>query len=37
MIKPIGDVSAGLSNDGLSLKDVQNLKTIVTGIRSKLI
>jgi hypothetical protein len=37
MIKPIGDVSAGLTNDGLSLKDVQNLNAIVTGIRSKLI
>ncbi len=37
MIKPIGDVSASLSNDGLSLKDVQNLKTIVTGIRTKII
>lgn len=37
IIQPIGDVSANLTNDGLQLKDIQNLKTIVTDIRSKLI
>jgi hypothetical protein len=37
LIKPIGDISSNLSNDGLQLKDVQNLKDVVTQIRSKLI
>jgi hypothetical protein len=37
LIKPIGDISASLTNEGLSLKDVQNIKSTVTDIRSKLI
>jgi hypothetical protein len=37
IIKPIGDASANLSDDGLKLKDVQSLQALVTGIRAKLI
>ncbi len=37
MIKPLCDISASLNNSGLTLKDVQNLQSIVAGIRSKLV
>lgn len=37
MIKPIIDASANLTDDGLKLKDIQNLQTVVGGIRAKLI
>jgi hypothetical protein len=36
-LQPLFDASSKLSDGGLSLNDVQNLKQIVTGIRSKLI
>ena len=37
IIKPISDASANLSDDGLKLKDVQSIQTMVAEIRGKLI
>lgn len=37
LIAPICDVSNSLSNSGFTLKDIQNLKTTITGIRNGLI
>lgn len=37
MIQPISDMSNNLSNDGLKLQDIQNLKNAVADIRNKLI
>lgn len=37
MLQPLFDASSKISDGGLSLKDVQNLQQIVTGIRAKLI
>lgn len=37
MIQPIIDISSSLTNDGFKLKDIQNLKSVVTDIRGKLI
>lgn len=37
MLQPLFDAASKLTNNGLSLKDVQNLKDMITQVRSKLV